>query len=109
MSNRYIDADDARGLAGAFIREPIDYFLSQCCGGKNGSFVRPEHGQPVGYIGRMVESRLKSNAKVGTKEGGADFGNQFFPSIGFVAEAFTEIAITAMLGRGPVDLMPISA
>jgi hypothetical protein len=48
----------------------------------------------------MLEGLYK--AEFETPRGGADFGDEFLPGISIIAEAFAQIAVTAMFRRGPV-------
>lgn len=57
----------------------------------------------------MVGTGCGGDAEISAKEGAAEFGDQLFHGIGGTAEAVREITVKAMLGAGPVTLMPISA
>lgn len=82
--------------------EPVDGLLRQRRGAEDRALVGFEHVEPACDIRRMVGARLKGDAEVGTEESGTDFGNEFFAGIGVITEAFTEIAVSAMLWRRPV-------
>ena len=59
--------------------------------------------QPVRKVGGMILAGLKREFKIGTKESGAQFGNEFLLRIGVAAEAVpAEVAVKAVLAAGPM-------
>ena len=58
---------------------------------------------------RVIGARFGGNSKLGTKESGAEFGNQLLHGIGAIAEALAKLAIAAPFVRCPMRVMPISA
>ena len=62
-----------------------------------------ENLQPNGYIGRVIVSDFRREFEVGAKERGAQFGNEFFAGIAFVAPALAaKIALDARRVLRPV-------
>ena len=78
---------------------------------ENRTLVRTEDRRPALDISSVVRTgfELRHYAEIGAEHSRAQFGDQLFDRIGVGAEPLSEIAITAVLGTGPVQLMPISA
>lgn len=65
-----------------------------------------EHLEPVTDVGRMVLARLEGETQVRAKEGGSEFGDQFFARVAWIAEALSaEVPIEA--GRVRVLIEPV--
>jgi hypothetical protein len=65
---------------------------------------------PRGDIGRMIPAKRWRQIEVGGQERGAQFGDELFHRVTFVAKALAaKITIKSRFMAGPVRLMPISA
>lgn len=58
---------------------------------------------------RVVGSGILGDLQLGAQKGRRDLGDQFLCRISSITEALAEFAVEAVLGAGPVDVMPISA
>ena len=77
-----------------------------CCREDRPGIVRKQ-GNPVSDVTGVSELAL--DPKVGTEEGGGEFGDQLFGRVGSCAKPMTEVAIEPLLVARPVRIMPISA
>src|SRR5260370_10666240 len=94
---------DFLGGAGAEFVDKISGFLRVRGGGENRPAVVLQDFQPVGDIGGVVFAGLQRQFKVGTQEGCAQFGDQFFLGIGVAAEAVAaEVTVQAGFAACPV-------
>src|ERR1700677_4553837 len=57
--------------------------------GEDGPLVIAKHFEPRGDIGRMIFAYLRRDPQVGTEEGGAQLGDQFFHAVAFIAPSLT--------------------
>lgn len=79
-------------------------------GGEDRPLVVFQDFQPIADIGGMVFHHFRGDIEIGAKEGRAEFGDQFFGGISFVAPPLAaKITVEAALVVRPVPLMPISA
>lgn len=63
--------------------------LRQCGSSEDSPLVVLENFQPAFDIGSMILAYLRCDAKLGAEEGRADFGDQLFAGIPFIAPALT--------------------
>ena len=56
-------------------------------GGKDRPLVFLQHLQPALNVGGMIGARLRRQPEIGAKKRRAQFGNQLFPRIAFIAPA----------------------
>ncbi len=71
-------------------------------GGEDRLLVGLHDGEPGREILRVIGAGIVGDLKIGTEEGGAEFGNRLLDRIGLIAEALAELPIAAALGAGPV-------
>ena len=84
--------------------------LRMGCGRKDRPLVVPQDFELALYVGGVIRSRFGCQAKIGTKECCAKFGNKLFPRITFIAPFLApEFTVKAALVLRPVSLMPTSA
>ena len=77
-----------RGLSRALaFTQPIGGLRRLGCGREDGLLVALQNAEPVLDVARMIAARFGRDAEIAAKEGRAEFGNQLFDGIGFVAEA----------------------
>jgi hypothetical protein len=83
-------------------REKCGGFGRLGCGGKDRLLVGFENGKPGREILGVIGAGIVSDLKIGTKEGGSEFGDQFFHRIALIAKAFSQLPVAAVLAAGPV-------
>src|SRR5271156_6165150 len=85
-SGRASRSDMRGGLRGS----AVDKFGGTLCvggGGEHCSVISSQHLQPSCDVGRMIFARFQSKLQIGAQERPPEFGNQFFDSVIFAAEA----------------------
>jgi hypothetical protein len=82
-----------------------------CAVGRNedGLPILSQDPEPAFDISCVVGSQVIRDLKIGAEERCAELGDQLFHGIGIIAKALAELPVEAVLGAGPMRVMPISA